>query len=377
MRQTGVNTKTARRVLAFFRAVKDRQQKVEPSSFFIQDLPTALKTQVVVSATEGLLASLDIFRGCPAALLSTLHAKLIPHAVSSGFDLEKEQSINNSIFIVQDGQLVVLHNDRLEEVIEGPTVVGLTAFLSDVVPEWRTRPRGFQALNVVTAWELRIADIIPALEGNPGYHADLLRRVRDDLQAYFKERFDLYEDDLLDLERRDAEVNDAIKTLQDAAEIKKSKRSSAAARWSTVRRISRVVSSPRAEPGAETAGTETAGGGNGEGGGGGDLEFTGGLEGGSARTASVSSQARSSNHHNLNHHHNNNGSSMGGDSVRSESAMGRLFERTVSRLQSRSQQEMEAEVGVEEVAPGGNETREGRERYEGTRRDDDGRDGEP
>jgi hypothetical protein len=38
---------------------------------------------------------------------------------------------------------------------------------------------------------------------------------------------------------------------------------------------------------------------------------------------------------------------------------------------------MEAEVGVEEVAPGGNETREGREKYEGTRRDDDGRDGEP
>ena len=142
MKQAGVPPLTIRRVCAFFTSLEARVVTENVSSGFITDLPTALKAEVVQSATMGLLEQIDLFADLDPNVIRMLTSKLIPRPVSPGYDIVRESSPNDSLFILQEGKVSVIRHDELVEHVESPSVIGESALLAEVVPEWRLRFRG-------------------------------------------------------------------------------------------------------------------------------------------------------------------------------------------------------------------------------------------
>ncbi|CAG9460821.1 unnamed protein product [Pedinophyceae sp. YPF-701] len=220
MKSGGLPAALKDRVRAYYLDVWGKRVGAPSEAEFLENLPHAVRVEAAVHLTYDTLAELDIFKGLHSMSMRAICGKLVPVSVAPGIDVAAEGDDADSVYVLQAGKAVVVHQDNIVEVLEGPATLGESAFLQHIIPAYARRPRGFRTVDsYCKVWELKLKALQPLFEGSPSVQATVIRNTTTHLCARLAAHPD-YADELVQLQQSQAATRRELMQLRKHSTLK-------------------------------------------------------------------------------------------------------------------------------------------------------------
>ncbi|GMH33531.1 hypothetical protein BSKO_01365 [Bryopsis sp. KO-2023] len=153
-----VSKTMAKKVNAYYAEIWVRNTNFDEDTI-LSELPTSLRGEIVFNITRHLLQGLSVFKDVDVTALVQLAGRMVPIDLPPGHEQVRQGDPADSIFILEDGTLIVLQDEYEVERLKGPTTCCESAILASDIPELRKRPITLRARTACHMWELKVKDM--------------------------------------------------------------------------------------------------------------------------------------------------------------------------------------------------------------------------
>ncbi|KAK9832375.1 hypothetical protein WJX74_008047 [Apatococcus lobatus] len=167
------------RVTTYFADAWIRHAEEVPEQALLNELPGALKGEMVDFFLRATFQDIDVFRKQRPEVLTMLACCLHPHTTLPGHNLSRQGSRAEKIWILQSGRIEVLHGLKPLMEIEPPALFGESCLVGDDVPEAARRPFSCRAMSCCMLWQASVRDLEPLLHMAPHFRTDMIGHLRD------------------------------------------------------------------------------------------------------------------------------------------------------------------------------------------------------
>lgn len=106
-----------------------RSEEIDENAL-LDELPLDLKRDIIYNATKKLMENINIFRQVDKATRKLLAGRLRPITVLPGHELVRQGEIADSLFMLEEGTLLTVHNEIEIGRIDAPNTCGESSLLS-------------------------------------------------------------------------------------------------------------------------------------------------------------------------------------------------------------------------------------------------------
>ncbi|KAK9813286.1 hypothetical protein WJX72_011893 [[Myrmecia] bisecta] len=155
MRKRRLPREMRNEITTFYADIWVRQSDWKDEQFFAE-LPAMTRSRVAGYMLRNVLQTSDIFRCLSKEARERIAGKVRPRMVSPGFDLCEQGDEAECLWILQEGEILILRDHQEVGMLEPPAVIGESVILPELGGH---RAFTFRAVTWCTVWELRLADI--------------------------------------------------------------------------------------------------------------------------------------------------------------------------------------------------------------------------
>eukprot|EP00803_Ostreobium_quekettii_P010868 evm.model.scf_1447.2 EVM.evm.TU.scf_1447.2 scf_1447:6160-16978(+) len=177
LKQRGVPHRMQKKIFAYYAEVWIRQ-KEDKEAELIEDLPTTVRAEILHHIAKDLLGDLSVFREMDEDAHRRICGHLKPVSIAPGHELFCQGDSADSLFILEEGVMVILVNDEEVGRLEGPATCGEAAVLGKEVPKYSVRPVTLRARKSCHLWEVEIKSLELLFEAYPHLKNDLMEGFR-------------------------------------------------------------------------------------------------------------------------------------------------------------------------------------------------------
>lgn len=178
-RKTRLPTMVENRIRSFYDRSWKKGTAVEDASL-IGDLPPFLRSEVAQHALAKLLKRVDSFRHLDNFTVESVAAMADFLKIPAGHDVYHQGEPSNSLFLLTEGEVVVVENGTTTSVIEAPAILGEISLLWLILDTQRPRTRTYRAFtNGVSLWRIETESVGHLLESQPNTLLALIKGIRE------------------------------------------------------------------------------------------------------------------------------------------------------------------------------------------------------
>ncbi|CAD7700267.1 unnamed protein product, partial [Ostreobium quekettii] len=177
LKRRGVPHDMQKKIFAYYAEVWIRQND-DNEAEFIDELPHAVRIDTVYHMTKHLLQDLRVFRDLDEDSHRRICGHMKPASVAPGHEIFYQGDPAESLFILEEGTMVILVNDEEVGRLQGPTTCGEAAVLAKEVPEFSVRPVTLRARKSCHLWEVSIKGLELLFDTYPTLKNDLMEGFR-------------------------------------------------------------------------------------------------------------------------------------------------------------------------------------------------------
>lgn len=157
-----------RRILDYYSEVWVRASEWRERDLY-RELPPTLRSEVTRTLALDVFRSSDIFCAAPEPLLHETASGMTPVSIFPGFDLCEQGEPADGLWVMHEGELLLLRDGVPVDVVKAPAIVGESAILADRVPEAGRRVVTMRAVELCTLWHLPGPRLTMLLERCPRF----------------------------------------------------------------------------------------------------------------------------------------------------------------------------------------------------------------
>jgi len=172
-----------RRILDYYSEVWVRASEWRERDLY-RELPPTLRSEVTRTLALDVFRSSDIFCAAPEPLLHETASGMTPVSIFPGFDLCEQGEPADGLWVMHEGELLLLRDGVPVDVVKAPAIVGESAILADRVPEAGRRVVTMRAVELCTLWHLPGPRLTMLLERCPQISTAIEADFRGHIRKY-------------------------------------------------------------------------------------------------------------------------------------------------------------------------------------------------
>jgi CRP-like cAMP-binding protein len=172
-----------RRILEYYSEVWVRSSEWRERDLY-KELPPTLRSEVTRTLALDVFRSSDIFCAASEPLLHETASGMTPLSIFPGFDLCEQGEPADGLWVMHEGELLLLRDGVPVDVVRAPAIVGESVILADRVPEAGRRVVTMRAVTLCTLWHLPAARLGMLLDRCPQIRAAIESDFRGHIRKY-------------------------------------------------------------------------------------------------------------------------------------------------------------------------------------------------